>query len=43
MAEIDFKFSSPEMLFGNDAAEDEDQDTFSSYAIRRSEIELGYK
>lgn len=36
---IDFRLQSPELLFGNDAAEDETQDVFASYAIHRSEID----
>ena len=35
---LDLRFSTPEELFGNDAAEDEAQSVFDSYAVYRTEI-----
>lgn len=38
MNNINFDFDHPERLFGNDAAEDEDENVFASYAVTRSEV-----
>lgn len=38
MSNLDFQLSTPERLFGNDAAEDESENAFDSYAVYRAEI-----
>lgn len=38
MANMDFDLKNPDKLFGNDAAEDEIESVFNSYAIARSEV-----
>lgn len=37
--ELSFPLSDPTQIFGNDAAEDESETVFASYALRRQEIE----